>query len=57
MGIDYIKLQVDVAAWVDDYADGIGEQLGEEAGQEMRADLTANPWRALRWYLEDHSPA
>jgi hypothetical protein len=52
--VNYDTLEADVAAWVEDYARWIGEQQGEEAGRDMLADLTANPKRALRWYVEDH---
>jgi hypothetical protein len=54
--VNYATLGADVAAWIEEYSQSIGEGLGEGAGRDMLATLKANPWVALRWFVEDNIP-
>jgi hypothetical protein len=55
-GIDYGKLGAEVEEWREGYLENIRETCGEEYAEEAASDLDANPWLALRWYLEDNTP-
>lgn len=50
--VNYATLEADVAVWTKEYLQYISERLGEEAGRDIQADLTANPWLGLLWYVQ-----
>lgn len=51
--INYSTLGADVAAWQAAYVEDIRGQFGEEAAAETERELMADPWKALRWFVED----
>jgi len=51
--IDYTRLDADVEEWEREHIQNIREAFGDEHVAEVLADLAANPWLALQWFLED----
>jgi len=53
---DYHNLEVEVAIWKAAYVEHIRDTYGEEHAEATERDLTAKPWLALQWYVEDNLP-
>jgi len=51
--INYSTLGAEVEAWRKGYLDNVRRTCGEEYAEASARDLDADPWLALRWYLED----
>lgn len=51
--LDYGSLENDVRTWCIDHAENVRRLLGDEYAEATRRDLEADPWLALRGYVED----
>lgn len=53
MEIDFTNLEAAVAAWQDDFIRHVQDTQGEAQARAAEADLNADPWLALQWYVEE----
>jgi hypothetical protein len=53
MEIDFTTLGAEVAAWQEDFIRHVQDTLGEDQARATEADLKADPWLALQWYVEE----
>lgn len=51
--INFANLGADVAAWQADFIQTIVDAHGEDQAAAAAADLKADPWLALQWFVED----
>ena len=51
--INFANLGADVAAWQEHYIRHIMDAHGEDQAAATAADLKADPWLALQWFVED----
>jgi len=55
-GPNYATIAADVAEWQVEHVERIRKVLGDEYAADTEKDLTADPWLALQWYVEDTAP-
>lgn len=55
--VDYENLEADVAAWRVVFLDNIRQAYGSAEADTAAAQLDANPWLALQWFVEESIPA
>lgn len=53
MEIDFTTLGAAVAAWQENFTRHVHDTLGEDQARATEADLKADPWLALQWYVEE----
>lgn len=55
--LNFTTLERDMEIWLADWIENVREQYGEEQAEADKAELDANPWKALHWFVEDMAPA
>jgi hypothetical protein len=53
MQIDFSSLEQDFRAWMESHIRQVRETCGEDYAYGEAVELEADPWLALRWYVED----
>ncbi|MGN6142077.1 MAG: hypothetical protein ACTHOP_00655 [Mesorhizobium sp.] len=55
--VNYATLEAQVAEWKADFIQNMREHYGSAEADMTAAQLDANPWQALQWFVEDNIPA
>lgn len=54
--LNYSTLETEVSAWIAQHVESMREDHGNHAADEAAKELEGNPWKALKWFVEDHAP-